>query len=206
MHPIEQELFGLAAQLSPRARVALAARAIEHVLPLYRTGPAKLLAHADLISSAGVQPQDDLIDRGLDMLWRYVRDGSHDAVAVQTVSDAIAAGLSAAPRDKATKAGLGAGLGLTNALNSVLGKNEIDNALARVVLGIFHAFTLLVKDDDMPAREKRNENVWQQKVARRLLQLGDKPIEREAFEDLLAEKLAWHDLLPQYAERVLKQR
>jgi hypothetical protein len=206
MHPIEQELFALVAHLSPRARIALAALAVEHVVTLYRTGPAKLTAPPETAQSLGLKPGDDLIDHGLSLLWAHVGGGPQDADAVKAVSAAIAKGLAEASRDKLTKAGLGAGLGLTNALNSVTGESEIENALARVVLGIFHMFSVLVKDEDLPAQEKRRENVWQQKVARHLLEVGDKPIERTSFEDLLAERLPWHDLLPQYAERVARTR
>src|SRR5688500_14059895 len=112
MHPIERELFGLTARLSSRARIALAALAVERMLPLYRIGPAKLTAPATLPPGMRVQSGEDLIDLGVAMLWRYIYDGAHEAEAVKATSDAIAAGLATAPRDKLTKPGLAAGLGL----------------------------------------------------------------------------------------------
>jgi hypothetical protein len=191
------------AGLPTRARLALIALALDHQLPLYRLGKVKLLA-GDLAGKLSLQPGDDLVDWGIAALWRYVREGTHDADAVAAVVEAGNAVLKSVSKDKLAKAGLGAGYGLTSGLRALNGvASQLDNALVRVVGGVFYLFDALSDDENAAAVESRRENTWQTKVARRLAELGpDAPLEREHFADLLAERLPWHDYLERYAEAV----
>ena len=200
MHPIERELTTVTASLDTRARIALIALALDHLVPIYRAGKVKLLA-GNLATKLGVEPGDDLLDWGIATLWRSVREGTHDAEAVTAVADAATEALKIAAKDKLAQPGLGAGYGLTSGLRALNGaKAQLDNALIRGVGAVFYLYDLLSEDEDAAAVEKRRENTWQTKVARRLAELAPgAPIDPEAFADLLAERMPWHDLLERYA-------
>ena len=116
--------------------------------------------------------------------------------------------MQAAAKDKLAKAGLGVGSGLTSGLRALNGDElRLDNAVMRAVGAVFYLFDTLSDDENAAAAEKRRENTWQTKVARRLAELGpDAPFEPKQFADLMAERLPWHDYLERYAQAISATR
>ena len=213
MDPAQRETLDILAQLTPQRRVALACIALEHLLVLYERGHVKALADKGL---AGVPPGSDLVAIGLQLAWRYADGKSLNGVQVRAVQQALQklrkkllariddAGKHA-DKQEALLLGVIVGpiIGAAETLLAIDAKKPIvaANALGRAITSIPDLVAPFTDDEHAPTEEMYREAGWQLKVARRIRDLGNKPVDRAAFADLLAEKLAWHEHLDAYAER-----
>jgi hypothetical protein len=215
MHPAKQEILDILAELSPPRRVAIATLALEHVLELYRVGHVKAVAGPGI---PGVKLGSDLFSAGLDLAWRYANG---DAVDRKSVG-AVQKGLEKLRKQLAERLYhgdkrepllgvlVGPVNGIATALLAIDDKKPVTaaNALGRAITGVSGIVELFVepgaKDDEDavhgPSAEMYREAEWQRKVARRVRDLGDKPVVRSAFADLLDEKLPWHAHLSAFAK------
>ena len=209
MHPAQREILDILAQLPPQRRVAIAFIAVDHLRELYERGHVKALADKGI---AGVSPGSDLVAVGLQLAFGYAAGKPVDRAQVRGVQQALHKQRTEllkrardADKQEALLLGVLVGpiIGVDEMLLAIDAKKPIvaANALDRAITSIPDLVAQFTDDEDAPVKEELRELGWQLKVARRIRDLGNKPVDRTAFADLLAEKLAWHEHVDAYAER-----
>jgi hypothetical protein len=209
MDPTQRESLDILAQLTPQRRVAIACVALEHLMELYERGPVKALSDKAI---AGIAPGSDLVAVGLQLAWRYAEGKSVDAAQVRAVEQALQKQrkqLLQRAKDADKQEGLLLGVSVGPIIGAAETLLAIDakkptvaaNAMDRAITSIQDLIEPFTDDEELPVEEMYRESAWQTKVARRARDLGDKPVDRRAFADLLGEKLAWHGHVDAFAER-----
>jgi hypothetical protein len=209
MDVTEQEILAIITALPPPRRVAIACVAVEHLLELHRRGNAVAVADKAI---AGVPAGSDLVDAGLQLAWRYAQGQPADMKAVNALQQTLkklrkqllARVYHAEHKEPLLGVAIGPLIGVDETLRSVEAAEPIVavNAMGRAVTSIYNLVVLFTDDEKLPTKEMYREVGWQLKVARRVRDLGPKPVQRAAFADLLAEKLPWHRYLDDYSERI----
>ena len=163
----DAELDGLA----KTGRVAVLAVCVEHVFDFYRMGNFSLqVRHAPrdhVPGLGGAFPADrDLIELGLELAWRFVTTGQHEA----STTAPIIAMLEGRPYlDESSTLSVAANgpiYGVTDSSMAITDQtpNAGGFALSRSSTGVSDLAGAHDPDEDAPAREERLEAVWQLKV------------------------------------------
>jgi hypothetical protein len=195
--------------LSLRARTALACTCLEHVVDFYRLGGYTYPIDARHAELQKLATETDAVLEAIRLGWKFARDGSTDSPLLLAIADYLeelpprvgdpedfdttcASNLfvaavcrmldtqSDATPDSVTMAVDGcrwtvdAGVACTNAVRAAPNRSGASKALSDP------------------------ERAWQLRVLERIEGLGDPPFERHMFADLVAAKLPWQHLLPEY--------
>jgi hypothetical protein len=194
--------------LSPRGRVALACCAVEHVLDMYRLGPVRYRASDFPGKVPGAASDEDLVELGLRIAWRYAAEGTLDQAASKALVRILDKISKDTRSDEWLQPAFGPINGLVDALRAIDAKQTrpAEHALTRSAVGVADLVDLFqdaADEDEVSTEDEDLEIAWQVRVAQRLVKLGD-DIDRGKLEPLLAEQLPWRKLVEPYAKKSAK--